>query len=97
MAAALFRAKNLAGTAAVGRALAGLHPGAALATEWDVWVMVGLMALIFAVEYFQEFHGLDDRIRRLGPWARMFGWFALILALVFFSVNNQQPYVYFQF
>ena len=36
-----------------------------------------IMALIFAVEYFQEFHGLDDRIRRLGPWARMFGWFAL--------------------
>ena len=97
LAAALFRAKDLAGTAAVGRALIGQHPGAAFATEWDVWVMVGLMALIFAVEYFQEFHGLDDRIRRLGPWARMFGWFALILALVFFSVNNQQPYVYFQF
>ena len=97
LAAALFRAKDLAGTAAVARALVGRHPGAAFAVEWDVWAMVGLMALVFAVEYFQEFRGLDERVRRLGPWTRMFGWFALILALVFLSVNNQQPYVYFQF
>lgn len=97
LSSSLFRAKDLAATGHIWKALAGFHPGAALATEWDVWVMVGLLALIFAVEYFQEFHGLDDRMRRLGPWGKVIGWFLLAMALVFFSVNNQRPYVYFQF
>ncbi len=93
----LFRAKDLAATGHIWKALAGFHPGAALATEWDVWVMVALMVLIFIVEYFQEYHGLDDRFRRLAPWQKAMGWFLLVMALVFLSVSNQKPYVYFQF
>ena len=97
LAASLFRAKDLAATGRIWQALAGRHPGAAFATEWDVWVLAALMAVIFAVEYFQEYHALDDRFRRLGPRAQAVAWTVLVLALVFLSVSNQKPYVYFQF
>ena len=87
----------MAATGQIWKALAGLHPGAALATEWDVWAIVALMAGIFVVEYFQEYHALDDRFRRLVPWQKAIAWFMVVLALVFLSVNNLRPYIYFQF
>lgn len=96
-AASLFRARDLAATGTVWRALVGRHDGAALATEWDAWVMAGLMLAVYAVEYAQEYHGLDDWFRRRTPRQRAVAWFLLVLALVFLSVSNQQPYVYFQF
>jgi alginate O-acetyltransferase complex protein AlgI len=97
LAASLFRAKNLAGTGVVWRALAGRHPGAVLATEWDAWFMAVLMLAIFVVEYRQEYHGLDAWVRNRPPWQRALAWFLLILVLIFLSVSNQKPYVYFQF
>ena len=93
----LFRAKDLAATGHIWKALAGLHPGAVLSTEWDVAVMVLLMGFVFAVEYAQEYHALDDRVLRLPPWQKAVVWFGAVMALVFLSVNNQQPYIYFQF
>lgn len=93
----LFRARDLADTGTVWQALWGRHAGAAIATEWDAWFMAVLMLLIFAVEYAQEYHGLDDWFRRRPPVQKTLLWFGLVLALVFLSVNNQQPYVYFQF
>jgi len=95
--ASLFRAPNLAATGQIWKALLGLHPGAGLATEWDVGVIVVLMGLIFAVEYLQEFRHLDAWFLRCPPWLKAIGWGALILALLFLSVDNQQPYIYFQF
>lgn len=97
LAASLFRAQDLAATGRVWRALLGLHGGAGLATEWDVWVLAALMGLVFLVEYLQEYRSLDDRFRRRPPWQKAIGWFILVLALVFLSVSNQKPYVYFQF
>ncbi len=97
LAASLFRAKNLAATGAVWRALFGRHAGAVLATEWDALFMAAMMLAIFWVEYRQEYHGLDDWFRCRPPWQRAVLWFGLVMALVFLGVNNQQPYIYFQF
>ena len=93
----LFRAKDLAATGHIWKALAGRHPGAALSTEWDVAAMVLLMLFVFAVEYAQEYHALDERIGRLVPWQKALAWFGAVMVLVFLSVSNQQPYIYFQF
>ena len=97
LAASLFRAKDLAATGHVWGALLGRHGGAGLATEWDVWALAALMALIFWVEYLQEYRGLDDAFRRRPPWQKAIRLFLLAMALVFLSVSNQKPYVYFQF
>jgi len=95
--ASLFRAPNLAATGQVWQALLGRHAGAALATEWDVGIIVGMMGLIFLVEYLQEYHQLDAWFLRRSASLKAVGWFLLILAVLFLSVDNQQPYIYFQF
>ena len=97
LAASLFRAPNLSGTGHVWQALRARHPGATLATEWDVWVMAALMLVIFVVEYFQEYHRLDDWFARWSPRGKAVGLFVLVMGLLFLSVSNQRPYIYFQF
>lgn len=97
VAASLFRAPDLAASGHIWQALLGRHAGAGLATEWDVGVIMAMMGLIFLVEYLQEYRNLDAWFLRCPPWLKAVGWFVLMMALLFLSVDNQQPYVYFQF
>jgi alginate O-acetyltransferase complex protein AlgI len=97
LAAVLFRSPDLPGAVHVLRALIGCHPGAGLETEWDVWVMIALMGVILVVEYRQEYHRLNERYFGWSPRRKALAWLLLILSLIFLSVNNRQPYIYFQF
>ncbi|HBA84294.1 MAG TPA: membrane-bound O-acyltransferase family protein [Verrucomicrobia bacterium] len=92
-----FRSPDMAVVGQIFHALAGLHAGASLAIGWYAWVFAGLLLLNFVVEVLQEFFRLNERIARL-PWGlRLLGMSLLVVLLAAAAVNNDVPYIYFQF
>ena len=58
---------------------------------------MALIAAFVVVEYFQEYYGLNERIKRWHWSFKALGMSLVVLAIILFSVNNAAPYIYFQF
>jgi D-alanyl-lipoteichoic acid acyltransferase DltB (MBOAT superfamily) len=92
-----FRSPDMNTVGKMFRGLAGLHPGAHLATPWVIWVFLGMILCVMAVEFCQEFFALNGRLKRL-PWPVRAGALAALAVLIMLaSVNSNAPYIYFQF
>ncbi len=93
----LFRSPDLATIGKTYRACVGLHNGPTLPMNWTLGGY-GLILLIWlAIECSQEYAGLNEKCARL-PWGvRAVFWGLLVAATFLFAVNQQSPYIYFQF
>ena len=95
--ALFFRGQSVANIKEVLRALVGRNAGAGLETQWYTWAFIALIAAFVVVEYFQEYYGLNERIKRWHWSLKALGMSLVVLAVILFSVNNAAPYIYFQF
>jgi D-alanyl-lipoteichoic acid acyltransferase DltB (MBOAT superfamily) len=92
-----FRATSLENLGHVFKALLGLHAGSALPTQWMIWPFVAILASATVVEFCQEHLNLNERIHRTPGWFRALGMGVVIVVLILAGVNNDTPYIYFQF
>jgi alginate O-acetyltransferase complex protein AlgI len=79
------------------QALVGLHAGAGLPNAWYAWVVAGFIVICYGVEFLQEYGRLNERIARWPWWLRVLGMSFLVVLLIVAAVNNDVPYIYFQF
>ena len=96
MSCVFFRAPDVPTVGHVFQAMAGFQ-GAVAATPWIAWAYLGLIALTVAVEMLQEYGGLNQRIARWPLPARALGLGLVIVLTLLLAVNNNTPYLYFQF
>ena len=92
-----FRSGDVATIGKIFRACVGLHDGPVLPMNWT---LVGYGAIILAwlaIECAQEYGGLNEKWARL-PWpVRAVAFGLLVTGTFLFAVNQQAPYIYFQF
>lgn len=95
--AAFFRSADVATIGKVVRACVGLHDGPVQPMNWT-FGGYGLMILVWlGIECAQEYAGLNEQWARL-PWpVRAAAWGLLVAGTFLFAVNQQAPYIYFQF
>ena len=79
------------------RALLGMHEGADLNSQWFPWVYLGMMAALLTFEFCQEHLGWGERLKRLHWSISVAGLTVLVIATILLSVNEANPYIYFQF
>ncbi len=92
-----FRAPNLPEAWKIFGIMLGGSVHSTLAIGWYAWVYAGFLLLVYAVELFQEYASLNERILRW-PWGlRMAGYAVVLVTLAVLAVNNEAPYIYFQF
>lgn len=92
-----FRSPDLATVWKTFRACVGLHEGAVIPINWTLGGYGLIMALWLAIECAQEYAGLNEKCARL-PWpVRAAFWGGLVVLTFLLAVNQQAPYIYFQF
>ncbi len=92
-----FRARDLATAGSMFRIMAGFPSADAAPLQWYAWLFLGIIVLWLAIEFCQEYLGLNDRIKRLPWWLRAAGMTLLAVVTLLAAVNRQTPYIYFQF
>lgn len=94
---AFFRSPDLPTIGKVFRACVGLQQGEIVSANWSLGGYGLLIFLWLAVEGWQEYGGLHEKWGRL-PWPiRAVGWGLLAAGTFLLAVNQQAPYIYFQF
>ena len=92
-----FRSPDLATIGKIFRGCVGLHDGAVAPLIWTLGGFGLIMFLWLAIEGWQEYGGLNEKWARL-PWpVRAAAWGLLVAATYLGAVNQQAPYIYFQF
>ena len=92
-----FRSPDLATIGKIFRGCVGLHDGAVAPLNWTLGGFGLIMFLWLAIEGWQEYGGLNEKWARL-PWpVRAAAWGLLVAATYLGAVNQQAPYIYFQF
>lgn len=92
-----FRSPNLKTVAAIFRACAGLNTGELIPFNWTHAGFGILMLTWLTIECMQEYGGLNEKWARVWWPIRALGWGLIVVATFLFAVNQQAPYVYFQF
>lgn len=92
----LFRSADLAAAGRMFRALTGGFDSAP-AVPPLTWIYFALFLAVFVVEYLQEHAQLNERIARAPAAIRTTGLVLAALLTVLLAVNNNKPYIYFQF
>ena len=79
------------------RASVGLHDGVVVPMNWTLGGYGAMILAWLAIECAQEYGGLNEKWARL-PWpVRAEAWGLLVVATYVGAVNQQAPYIYFQF
>jgi len=92
-----FRSPDMETIGLMFRGCVGLHDGAVIPLDWTVWVYAVLIMMGFLCEALNEFGALQEKWSRVPGPIRAAGW-GLLVALTFLgAVNQQAPYIYFQF
>lgn len=92
-----FRSPDVATIGKIFRACVGLHDGPVTPFGWPLGGFGAVLALWLGIEAWQEYGGLNEKWARL-PWpVRAAAWGALVVLTYLGAVNQQAPYIYFQF
>ena len=92
-----FRSPDLATVWTTFRASVGLHDGVVVPMNWTLGGYGAMILAWLAIECAQEYGGLNEKWARL-PWpVRAAAWGLLVVATYVGAVNQQAPYIYFQF
>ncbi|MGD9611651.1 MAG: MBOAT family protein [Kiritimatiellia bacterium] len=92
-----FRSPDVATIGQIFRACMGVHAGPVTPFGWPLGGFAALIAGWLAIELAQEYGGLNEKWARL-PWpVRAAAWGALVVLTYLGAVNQQAPYIYFQF
>jgi alginate O-acetyltransferase complex protein AlgI len=92
-----FRSPDVATIGKIFRAGVGIHDGAVVPMNWTLGVY-GLMLIAWlGIECWQEYGGLNEKWARAAWPVRAVAWGVLVAATFLFAVNQQAPYIYFQF
>ena len=92
-----FRSPDVATIGKIFRAGVGLHDGPVAPFGWPLGGFGLILALWLGIEAWQEYGGLNEKWARV-PWpVRAAAWGLLVAATYLGAVNQQAPYIYFQF
>lgn len=92
-----FRSPDVATIGKIFRGCAGLHDGPVVPLDWTLVGFGLIMAAWLGIEFAQEYGGLNEKWARV-PWpVRAAAWGLLVAATYLGAVNQQAPYIYFQF
>ena len=92
-----FRSPDVATIGKIFRACVGLHEGPVTPVGWPLGGFGVILVLWLGIEAWQEYGGLNEKWARV-PWPiRAAAWGLLVAATVLGAVNQQAPYIYFQF
>ncbi len=92
-----FRSPDLATIGRILRACVGVPAGPVVPMDWTLGGFGVIMAVWLAIECAQEYGGLNEKWARL-PWpVRAAAWGGLVVLTYLGAVNQQAPYIYFQF
>ena len=92
-----FRSPDMATIGKIFRGCVGLHDGAVAPLNWTLGGFGLMMVLWLAIEGWQEYGRLNEKWARV-PWpVRAAAWGLLVVATYLGAVNQQAPYIYFQF
>jgi len=92
-----FRSPDVQTIGRIFRSCAGLQGGDVLPASWPLAGYGLIMLLWLGIEGWQEYGGLNERWARV-PWPlRAAAWGLLVAATFLLAVNQQAPYIYFQF
>lgn len=92
-----FRSPDLATIGKIFRGCVGLHDGPAAPINWTLGGFGLILVLWLSIECAQEYGGLNEKWARV-PWpVRAAAWGLLVVATYLGAVNQQAPYIYFQF
>ncbi len=92
-----FRAPSLPEAGRVLRAMAGFGPGRGATLEWYTVAFALMVFLCIAIEYAQEYAGLNERMARLPWWIKALGMCGVVMLTILGATNLTNPYIYFQF
>ena len=92
-----FRSPDVATIGKIFRAGLGLHDGPVVPMDWTLGVYGLMLILWLGIEGWQEYGGLNAKWARLPRPLRAAAWGLLVTATFLFAVNQQAPYIYFQF
>ena len=92
-----FRSPDVATIGKIFRAGLGLHDGPVVPMDWTLAVYGLMLILWLGIESWQEYGGLNEKWARLPRPLRAAAWGLLVAATFLFAVNQQAPYIYFQF
>lgn len=92
-----FRSPDVATIGKIFRGCVGLHDGAVVPVNWTLGGYGLILALCLGIEAWQEYGRLNEKWARL-PWpVRAAGWGVIVVLTYLGAVNQQAPYIYFQF
>ncbi|HRT05396.1 MAG TPA: hypothetical protein P5204_06820 [Kiritimatiellia bacterium] len=92
-----FRSPDVATIGKICRACVGLHDGPVTPVGWPLVGYGLIIAGFLAFEMAQEYGRLNEKWARV-PWpVRAAAWGALVVLTYLGAVNQQAPYIYFQF
>ena len=92
-----FRSPDVATIGKIFRACVGLHDGPVTPVGWPLVGYGLIIAGFLAFEMAQEYGRLNEKWARV-PWpVRAAAWGALVVLTYLGAVNQQAPYIYFQF
>ena len=92
-----FRSPDVATIGKIFRACVGLHEGPVTPVGWPLGGFGVILVLWLGIEAWQEYGGLNEKWARV-PWPiRAAAWGLLVAATYLGAVNQQAPYIYFQF
>ena len=92
-----FRSPDLATIGKVFRACVGLQTGEVQPVNWTLGGYGLILFLWLAIEGWQEYGGLNDKWARVAWPVRAAAWGLLAAGTFVVAVNQQAPYIYFQF
>ncbi len=92
-----FRSPDVATIGKIFRAGLGLHDGPVVPMDWTLGAYGLMLILWLGIESWQEYGGLNEKWARLPRPLRAAAWGLLVAATFLFAVNQQAPYIYFQF
>ena len=92
-----FRSPDIATIGKIFKACAGIPAGEVIPINWTLGGYGLIMAMWLTIECAQEYAGLNEKWGRL-PWpVRAAAWGLLAAGTFVLAVNQQAPYIYFQF
>lgn len=92
-----FRSPDLPTIGRILRACVGLQPGEVAPVNWTLGGYGLIIFLWLAIECAQEYAGLNEKWARVAWPVRAAAWGLLVAGTFLLAVNQQAPYIYFQF
>ncbi len=92
-----FRSPDIPTIGKMFRGCVGLHDGPVIPMNWTLGIYGLIILAWLAIEGWQEYGGLNEKWAKLPWWVRAAGWGLLVVGTYLGAVNQQAPYIYFQF